>query len=85
MNLIHLEKISINPQHIAIIDWGDDETHKETMPGGATVLSNPNAGVDAPKVAVIRFAVQHGDVPLSLVIDRASDDFKRIKEAFGRR
>lgn len=83
--MIHLKEISINPAHIVDINWGDDEVEKEPMPTGVTELPNPNAGVNFPKVAVVRFCVQHNDVPLALTIDRQSDDFKTLEKALGRK
>lgn len=84
MTWIHLKEISINSDLIVDINWGKDEVAKEAMPGGVTELSNPNAGVESPKVAVIRYAVQYNDSPLSLVIDRESDDFKLLKRSTGK-
>lgn len=83
-SLIHLKEISINPDMIVDVNWGKDEVAKEAMPGGVTELSNPNAGVESPKVAVVRYAVRLNDSPLSLVIDRASEDFRTLKQALGK-
>lgn len=84
MALIHLKEISINPDHIVDVNWGKDDVAKETVPEGTTELANPNAGAESPKVAVIRYVVRLNDTPLSLVIDRASDDFKTLKQALGK-
>lgn len=84
MALIHLKEISINPDMIVDVNWGKDEVAKESMPDGTTELSNPNAGVESPKVAVVRYAVHLNESPLSLVIDRSSEDFKTLKQALGK-
>lgn len=84
MAFIHLKEISINPDMIVDVNWGKDGIAKETMPSGTTELANPNAGVESPKVAVVRYAVRLNDTPLSLVVDRASDDFKTLKQALGK-
>lgn len=84
MTWIHLQEISINSNLIVDVNWGKDEVTTEAMPGGVTELANPNAGVESPKVAVVRYAVQYNESPLSLVIDRESDDFKKLKQALGK-
>lgn len=84
MTWIHLQEISINSNQIVDVNWGKDEVAKEAMPSGVTELANPNAGVESPKVAVVRYAVQYNDSPLSLVIDRQSEDFKKLKQALGK-
>lgn len=84
MTWIHLQEISINSDQIVDVNWGKDEVAAEVIPGGATELANPSAGVESPKVAVIRYGVQYNDSPLSLVIDRTSDDFKTLKQALGK-
>ena len=81
---IHLDTTSINSIAIATIDWGTDEKPAEEMPSGTTEVANPNAGVSSPQVAVVRLLVQLNDTPLSIVIDRNSDDFKKLKAALGK-
>lgn len=83
-SLIHLKEISINPDMIVDVNWGKDEVATESMPEGTTELANPSAGVESPKVAVVRYAVRLNDSPLSLVVDRASEDFKTLKQALGK-
>lgn len=84
MAFIHLKEISINPDMIVDVNWGKDEVVTESMPEGTTELANPSAGVESPKVAVVRYAVRLNDTPLSLVVDRASEDFKTLKQALGK-
>lgn len=84
MTWIHLQEKSINSTLIVDVDWGKDEVETEAMPGGTTEVANPNAGVESPKVAVVRYVVTYNDSPLSLVIDRQSEDFKKLKQALGK-
>lgn len=84
MAWIHLKEKTINSNLIVDVDWGKDEVTAEPTPEGSTELVNPNAGAESPKVAVVRFAVQFNDSPLALVIDRESDDFKKLKQALGK-
>lgn len=79
MNFLKLEQITINLDAIAFIEWGSDKTPSEAMPDNTTELNNPNK-VTSPKVAVIHLLGGH-ESALSLVIDRESDDFEKIKSA----
>lgn len=84
MTWIHLQEKTINSNLIVDVDWGKDEVEAEPTPEGSTELTNPSAGVESPKVAVVRFAVQFNSSPLALIIDRESDDFKKLKQALGK-
>lgn len=81
-DVIHLERVSILTANVTMIEWGHDDVPKEAMPGGVTELTNPNKVV-SPAVAIVRF-IGETDSTHSMVIDRASEDFKTLKTAFNR-
>lgn len=84
--MINLKQYTINPQHIVSIKWPDEEADglpAEPMPSGATEVTNPNT-VAASKVATLTLSVIQNGVPLTLLFDENSEDYKALKQAFGR-
>lgn len=82
--MIHLSKISINPQAIASIEWAEEKA-EETVEEGTTLLSNPHEGVEAVPVVIVRLLVPQNEIPLAYPISVDSPDYRVFKEAIGKR
>lgn len=83
MTMINLLQYTINPLHVVSIKWPEEETPVEPMPSGATEVSSPNK-IPASKVATLTLSVTQNGLPLTLIFEENSEDYKTLKQAFGR-